>query len=81
MRRVDDYKEVWIVDFEFQVHEGGLPVVHCMVAREAFTRRLIRLSSDKLYQLSKPPFDIGKNSLFVAYYASAEFGCFLELGW
>jgi len=81
MRRVDDYKEVWIVDFEFQVHEGGLPVVHCMVAREAFTRRLIRLSSDELYQLSKPPFDIGKNSLFVAYYASAEFGCFLELGW
>jgi DNA polymerase I len=30
---------------------------------------------------SAPPFDVGSDSLFVAYYASAELGCFLSLGW
>ena len=28
-----------------------------------------------------PPFPIGPDSLFVAYYASAELGCFRALGW
>jgi DNA polymerase I len=28
-----------------------------------------------------PPFDIGADALFVAYYASAELGCFKVLGW
>jgi DNA polymerase I len=27
------------------------------------------------------PFDVGHDTLFVAYFASAELGCFLELGW
>ena len=27
------------------------------------------------------PFPVGADSLFVAYYASAEFGCFKALGW
>jgi hypothetical protein len=31
--------------------------------------------------MRQPPFPIGPDSLFVAYYASAELGCFLELGW
>lgn len=31
--------------------------------------------------MRKPPFDTGPASLFVAYYASAEVGCFLGLGW
>jgi hypothetical protein len=29
----------------------------------------------------RPPFDTGRDILFVAYYASAEVGCFLALGW
>ena len=28
-----------------------------------------------------PPFDVGADALFVAYMASAEMGCFLQLGW
>ena len=28
-----------------------------------------------------PPFPIGPDTLFVAYYASAELGCFRALGW
>ena len=34
MAQLSDFKEIWIVDFEFQISEG-LPDVHCMVAREA----------------------------------------------
>ena len=31
--------------------------------------------------LNRAPFDVGPDALFVAYFASAELGCFLELGW
>ena len=31
--------------------------------------------------MGRPPYGIGKNCLFVAYYASAELGCHLSLGW
>ena len=29
----------------------------------------------------RPPFGTGRDTLFVAYFASAEIGCFLALGW
>ncbi len=53
----------------------------CLVAREYRTGRTIRLSGDELSGSTLPPFDIGDDSLLVAYYASAELGCFLALGW
>ncbi len=31
--------------------------------------------------MAEPPFSIDDDTLFVAYFASAEIGCFLELGW
>ena len=37
--------------------------------------------ADELSSAIRPPFDIGPDSLFVAYYASAELGCFRALGW
>jgi len=52
-----------------------------MVARESRSGRLIRLWSDQLAELREPPFPVDAGSLFVAYYASAEFGCFSSLGW
>ena len=50
-----------------------------MVAREYHTGKLLRLWADELGP--EPPFDIGAGSLFVAYYVSAEMGCFLSLNW
>jgi len=52
-----------------------------MVARELNTGRLLRVWRDELYQMTAPPFPIDQSSLFVAYNASAEFSCFLVLGW
>ena len=50
-----------------------------MVAKEFRGGHVIRLWADELG--SAPPFDVGQSALFVAYYASAELGCFLSLGW
>jgi hypothetical protein len=52
-----------------------------MVARELHSGRTLRLWRDELVRLQAAPFDTGPAALFVAYYASAEMGCFLELGW
>lgn len=73
------YREVWALDFEFISEPGALPVPVCMVARELTSGRLVRLWQDELP--ARPPFPVDASTLFVAYYASAEIGCFLELGW
>ena len=52
-----------------------------MVGRELRSGRLIRLWRDDLVTVRRPPFDCGSDSLFVAFYVSAELGCFLALGW
>ena len=51
-----------------------------MVAREYYSGRLERLWLDVV---DKPvcPLPMGENSLYVAYYASAEMGCHLALNW
>ena len=74
------FKEVWLVDFEFSQPPGELPRVICMVARELFSGRLVRLWYSDFD--STPPFNaLARDVLVVAYYASAECGCFLALGW
>jgi hypothetical protein len=75
------YREIWAVDFEFIADPGERPAPVCMVAMELRSRRVIRLWQDDLRSLKEAPFNTGPNSLFVAYYASAEIGCFLALGW
>jgi hypothetical protein len=73
------FREVWTLDFEFIAEPGALPVPVCMVARELRSGRLLRLWQDQLP--AHPPFPVDERALFVAYYASAEVGCFLALGW
>jgi DNA polymerase I len=72
------FKNIWLVDFEFCQPEGERPVVVCMVASELFTGRVLRRWRD---ELAAPPFDLGPESLFVAFYSSAEWNCHLALGW
>jgi DNA polymerase I len=52
-----------------------------MSAREYYSGRHIRMWREELLALHRAPFDVGPEALFVAFYASAEIGCFLELGW
>ena len=79
LSRLHRFREIWVVDTEF----NGLPNVPnvvCVVARELRTNRLVRLFEDELKH-PWPPFDVGPHSLMVAYFASAEWGCHLSLGW
>jgi DNA polymerase I len=73
------FNEIWAVDFEFNGEPGNRPNPVCMAARELRSGRRLRLWADELGP--EPPFSTGSNSLIVAYYASAELGCFLVLGW
>lgn len=75
------YREVWLCDFEFRAPDGERPEPICMVAREWRSGRTIRVWADDLARMDRPPFPIGPDALLVAYYASAELGCFLTLGW
>jgi DNA polymerase-1 len=52
-----------------------------MVSQEVKTGRVIRLWRNELLTLQQAPFNVGTDALFVAYFASAEFSCFLQLGW
>jgi hypothetical protein len=75
------FPEIWCADFEFGARPGERSEPRCMVAREFRSGRTVRVWADELAAMPRPPFPIGTNTLFVAYYASAEFGCFLMLGW
>jgi hypothetical protein len=81
MRRFHDFAEVWCGDFEFRQPPGERPDPLCLVAREVRSGRLVRLWRDDLRRHFRAPFDTGKCSLFVAFMATAEMGCFLSLGW
>jgi DNA polymerase-1 len=72
---------VWLGDFEFHAPAGERPEPICLVAREFESGQTVRLWKDELRDQSTPPFPIGADALFVAYYASAELGSFLALDW
>jgi hypothetical protein len=79
--RVLQFREVWCLDFEFSAPDGQRPAVRCLVAREYYTGRTIRLWLDGESVPPRPPFPVDADVLIVAFFASAEMGCFLALGW
>jgi DNA polymerase I len=80
---LSQFPEIWAVDFEFEFGRsrdaGELPRPVCLVARELRTGRLIRQWRDEFG--AEPPYPISPETLFVAYYASAELACHLALNW
>ena len=77
------FRTIIVVDFEYEIVDGGLPHVLCMVAyvldwnlRHIRTIRLWRGEFG-----ATPPFDIGPDALIVGYALWAEMTCFLQLGW
>jgi DNA polymerase-1 len=75
------FSEIWFVDFEFEAKDGECPRPICVVAREYFSRKVIRLFEEELWSRVGPPYGVGKESLVVGYFASAELGCHLALNW
>jgi DNA polymerase I len=73
------FREVWAVDFEYGSEPGENPAPVCLVAWDLKRGRKIRLWRDQFGVA--PPYPTDPDVLFVAYYASAEIGCHLALGW
>jgi hypothetical protein len=75
------YRHVIAADFEFEFggHAGNRPCPVCMVAQDLRTGQTWRLWRGEFD--TAPPFPIGADAVFIAYYASAELGCFRTLGW
>src|SRR6266446_2962084 len=83
------YRAVVVADFEFEFgghpskeeagRSGERPRPICMVAHDLVSGQRWRLWRGEFG--SAPPFPTGADSLFVAFYASAELGCFRALGW
>jgi DNA polymerase I len=75
------YRHVVAADFEFEFggHAGNRPRPVCMVAKDLRTGQTWRLWRGEFDTV--PPFPIGADALFVAYYASAELSCFRALSW
>jgi hypothetical protein len=76
---LDNFREVVAVDFEFIAATGNRPTPVCLVAHEQRSGRRFRLWRDQFGP--EPPYATGPDVLFVAYYASAELGCYRVLGW
>jgi DNA polymerase family A len=79
----NNFSTIVVCDFEYEVADGELPNVLCMVAyvldenlRHVRTIRRWRGDFGRA-----PPFDVGSDTLFVAYSAWAELTCFMQLGW
>jgi hypothetical protein len=75
------FREVWLVDFEFSVPPGERPTPVCLVAREFRTGRTVRLWQDEIRGRKSPPYSVGPDDLLVAYFSSAEMGCHLVNAW
>lgn len=73
--------KVWMVDFEFRSNSGEPPEPICMVASELNSGTTIRLWEDDLRRAEGPPYETDAGAVMGAYYAAAEIGCHLALGW
>jgi DNA polymerase-1 len=73
------FREVVAVDFEFIVTPGNRPAPVCLVAHELRSGRRFQVWRDQFGPA--PAYATGPDVLFVAYYASAELGCYRVLGW
>ena len=86
----ENFDAIVVCDFEYEVaggdyglQPGDLPVPLCMVAH-VLDENLRHVRTIRLWRGefgSAPPFDIGPDTLFVAYSAWAEMTCFKLLGW
>src|SRR5262244_232031 len=80
---VSNFTTVVVVDFEYEIDDNNLPTVLCMVAH-VLNENLQHVRTIRMWrgEFGKaPPFDIGPDTLFVAYSAWAEMTCFMVLGW
>ena len=79
----ENFSSIVVCDFEYEIASGGLPDVLCMVAYvlDENLRHVRTIRQWRGEFGTTPPFDVGPDTLFVAYSAWAEMTCFQVLGW
>ena len=78
---ISGFQEIVLADFEFHSGPGENPEPICLVAHELSSARDHRYAREDLARMQAAPYPTGPDTLFVAYYASAEIGCHLALNW
>jgi hypothetical protein len=75
------FRAVWVLDFEFVAPPGERPDPVCLVAHELRSGRVVRLFREELRARRESPLPTGPDVLHVTFFGSAEWGCYLTLGW
>ncbi len=76
------FKAVNAVDFEYNFdNPGDHPKPLTMALETGSAEGPSTYWKDELEELKSPPFNVGGDGLFLAYFAPAELGCFKALGW
>jgi hypothetical protein len=77
------FRRIVVLDFEYEIEDGGLPNVLCMVAyvldENLRCIEIIRRWRGEFG--TSPPFPIDDDTLVVGYSLWAEMTCFAQLGW
>lgn len=74
----DAFSAMWVVDCEFTAPSGSRPTPICVVAHEVRSGTTLRRWGNELVD---PPSFGGPHELVIPYFATAEIGCYLALGW
>jgi DNA polymerase I len=82
------YTRIWCLDTEFREgpfegclpeHPGHLPTPICLVAKELISGQVLRFWYGEFPHRS--PFAVDAETLYVTFFATAEWGIFKQLGW
>ena len=82
-RRRRHFRRIVVLDFEYEIEDGGLPNVLCLVAY-MLDENLRHIETIRRWRGefgTSPPFPIDDDTLVVGYSLWAEMTCFLQLGW
>jgi hypothetical protein len=81
--RRQHFRRIVVLDFEYEIEDGGLPHVLCLVAYildgNCQLIEIIRRWRGEFG--TSPPFDIDDDALIIGYSLWAEMTCFQQLGW
>jgi len=77
------FRRYAVLDFEYEVVDGGLPIVLCLVVYilDSNFRHIETIRRWRGEFGTSPPFDIDDDTLIVGYSLWAEMTCFMQLGW
>ena len=76
------FSKVVFLDFEFRCPKGdNIRAVHCLVAMELYSGEIWKYDAEQLSAMTTNPLPTGDDVLYVGYAVSAEWQCFLKLGW